>query len=158
MNTKRLYRVAVGVLLLTFLLIGCGAKNIEVTYDGNRCYASGPTELQKGENQFIFKNLTEDNVSLVVDPIRDGHSYQDVVDWAGESGKDTHPTGRDWPDWLDWGTSTLVAIEKDESTGEELITLDFWVRGGAYHISVVNTSTLLYYPCAPLQVVEGPSG
>jgi hypothetical protein len=157
MNTRRLTWEAACALLITLLLIGCGPKNMEVTFQGNGCTVSGPDELKTGENQFVLINLSdEDNLSLLAEPLLEGHTYQDLVEWAGESGIEISESGSDWPDWVGFDNSRLVAYEKDESTGEEIYTFDL-KKEGPYYITVINNSTSIFYPCAALKVVEATS-
>ena len=161
MNSKKSLVGVIWIILIFLLLTGCSSQSEEqhvITFDGEECTVSGPDEMHNGENQFILKNLTEDTVGLLVDPLNEGYTFQDLADWVDETGgKFSMNVGSTWPDAVDSSsTSKFVAFEKDQSTGDEMITLRI-TREGPFHISVINSSTMTFYPCAPLKVVEAPS-
>ena len=157
MKEKTLIWRLICPVLAVLLLGGCTSpsdEQVEITFDGNECTREGPVELQAGEHSFIFNNLTEDNQSLKVDLLLDGHTFQDLVDRINEAGPEWDFNGTNFPDWLG-GNARFVAFEKGESAGEEIITFRI-TRDGDYAISVYNTSTENLYPCGPLKVVEAP--
>ena len=67
-------------------LPGSVPEEIEVTFDGNECTVSGPTELPIGEHSFILNDLSETNAELWVLRLRDGKTFQYLLDEQGERG------------------------------------------------------------------------
>jgi hypothetical protein len=61
-------------------------NTILVTFNGDECIASVPTELPVGEHQFVLRNLSDQFQSLWVSHILDGHTYQDLLDMQSEPG------------------------------------------------------------------------
>ena len=88
--------------------------------------------MTAGEHPFALKNLKEENLSLIVIALLDGHTFQDLVDRISEQ-------GTNWPDWLGRKRTRFVAFDKGESTGEEIISLDIR-REGEYVITIYNGS------------------
>ena len=154
MKRLKILQRAIWSILAALLLVGCGGPSDEqftITFDEEKCTASGPSELQRGTNQFIVKNLTEDNFSLRVYRLRDGHTYQDVIDRF--QGNEVAATGVDFPDWIDADAVSFVAHEKDESTGEETITVHLQREGDfATIFCIQETATFRCWPCGPLKV------
>lgn len=160
MNWLKILRGSLWSILAALLLVGCGRPSNEqltITFDEEKCTASGPSELHSGTNQFIVKNLTEDNYSLWVFRLRDGHTYQEVFD--SYQGNEVAPTGVDIPDWLDFNAVSFVALEKDESTGEETITLHLKQEGdfATVFCSQGSTTTFRCWSCGPLKVAAAPT-
>ena len=159
MNGRKLFRGTIWMILTALLLAGCSApadtSTVEITFDGNECAVSGPAEYPVGENPFILKNLTEDTLSLQVNRFLDGHKFQELVDMCGKKCKG-HESGPTWPDWLYQRGTRYVDCEKNAETGEEISTLEI-MQVGDWAISIINTSTSEFWPCAPLKVVEAPS-
>jgi hypothetical protein len=52
----------------------------EVTFDGNGCTVSGPTEVLIGDYSFLLNNASGRRVKLVVTHLLDGHTLKDLVD------------------------------------------------------------------------------
>lgn len=158
MKGQQLFGVVIWAFLALFLLVGCGSDSEEqltITFDGDDCTVTGPTELTVGEQLFIVRNSTEEDLSLLVSLLLDGHTHQDLVDRVNELGSKIDFDGPNWPDFL--GVSgTFAGFEKGESAGEELITLRI-MREGDYASSLYDAFTGNFYPCGPLEVVEAPS-
>ena len=64
--------------------------------------------------------------------------------------------GSDIPEWLDSNAVSYAAYEKDDSTGEETITLRL-SREGDFVMSIINQDSSTLWPCGPLKVVAAPS-
>lgn len=166
-------------ILITLLLVGCGAPAatptlipptatptpipptatptlgplpgsvFEVTFDGNECTVSGPTELPTGDHSFVWKDLSEENIDLWVARLLDDKTFQDLLDLQSEPGEyypqpswTVHPTqlGRAW----------------NESIGGEVYTFSLNIEG-EYVTLVGGYSPLSLWFCAPLKVIEAPS-
>jgi len=67
-------------------LPGSVPEGIEVTFDGNECTVSGQTESPIGEHSFILNDLSEMNSELWVLRLRNGKTFQDLLDEQGEPG------------------------------------------------------------------------
>jgi hypothetical protein len=177
MNRQKLTQQVMWTILITLLVVGCGApaatptpipptgtptttseplpetvaEAIEVTYDGNECTVSGPTELPIGELSFVLKDLSEEmNVHLTVTRLLDGKTFQDLLDLQGEPGK--FPPQR--PSWID--TPTLLGRTWNESIGGVVYTYSL-NKEGEYVILVSGSSPISVWYCAPLWVIEAPS-
>lgn len=159
MNGQKLFRGMSWIILTVLLLVGCGASAGDqpvVTFDGSTCTYKGPSELTVGEYQFIVKNLTDSNLSVLIFRIEEGHTYQDVKNKVDEDGHKLPFIGTNWADWWDTNLSRFVTYEKDQTTGDELTT---WEMGkeGNYALNIYNSSNETLWPCAPLKVVAAPS-
>ena len=124
-------------------------NTILVTFTGDECTVSGPTELPTGNNTFVLKDLSGQYHELYVSILLDGHTYQDVLDLQSEPGEYV-PKPR-------WVVHTLK-IERawNESNGEEVYTFRFY-REGEHAIYIGSYSPLSIWHCGPLMVVESPS-
>jgi len=159
MNGQKLFHGVLWGILAALLLVGCSAPaddQLVVTFDGNTCTYEGPSELTVGEYQFIVKNLTEDNLSLVIHRIEEGHTYQELEDRVKEEEHKFPERGTNWPDWMLGYTTRFVTFEKDQTTGNELTTWEI-SREGDHALGIYNTSNETLWPCAPLMVVAAPS-
>jgi len=160
MNGQKLFRGVLWGILVALLLVGCSAPANDqpvITFDGSTCTYKGLSELTVGEHPFVVKKQTEDNFSIIIADLLDGHTFQDLENRIKEQGHVWDESGSNWPDWFDArGNIRFVAFEKDDSKGEERITL-YIQREGTYAIAIYNTSDETMWPCAPLKVVAAPS-
>jgi len=159
MNGQKLFHGVLWGILAALLLVGCSAPaddQLLVNFDGNTCTYKGSSELTIGEYQFIVKNLTEDNLSLIINRIEEGHTYQELEDRVNEEEHKFPALGTNWPDWMKSNTTDFVAFEKDEATSNELTTWRIR-REGDHALAIYNTSDETYWLCAPLKVVAAPS-
>ena len=168
--------ISVTVLLL-LVLLGCGApatptpipptdkptsipptaiptptltpQPIEVTFDGNECTVSGPTELPIGEHSFIRKDLTGNDAELYVEYYIDGKTLQDYLDLQSEPGEYVS----DQP----WAIRSIKrGTEWNESLGGKEYT--FLLNEGGEHIIIIaGFSPRSIWFCAPLWVIAAPS-
>jgi hypothetical protein len=80
------------IILLSLLLVGCNAAGtsqesvIEVTFDGNDCIVSGPSELPPGEVITRFIDMTDLNAELWMVNLDEGKTFQDQLDLQSEPG------------------------------------------------------------------------
>jgi hypothetical protein len=164
MNEQRLSQQVMWAILIMLLLVGCGtpaatptsgplprdvAEGIEVTFDGNECIVSGPTELSIGEHSFVLKDLSEQNAYLLVSLLHDGKTFQDWLDEQSEPGVFARPSWVEFP-------SQLGAPKK--TNGGEVWTY-ILRKEGEHFISVgedLPDSKRLWF-CSPLEVIEAPS-
>lgn len=184
MNGKKLSQQVIWAILITLLLVGCGApaatpipptaipspipptatptptseplpgsvpEEIEVTFDGNECTVSGPTELPIGEHSFILNDLSEMNAELWVLRLRDGKTFQYLLDEQGERGG----PGVWWPkpSWVVHARHTGGPL-KNANGGEVWTYLadiegDYVIMVGEY----TPASKRIWF-CPPLKVIE----
>ena len=159
MNGHKFFRRMIWAVLAVLLLVGCGSPSEDqpvITFNGNECTVSGPSELAIGVQPFIFKNTTEKNMTLGVNQLLDGHTYQDLVDRANQQGSKSDFDGSDSPEWLNFNATAFVGYEKGESAGEEIITLSVKTIGD-YAINLYDSATETVWLCGPLQVVVASS-
>lgn len=153
-------------ILIMLVLVGCGAPaaaptpipatatlplipEIEVTFDGNECTVSGPTELPMGNHSVVLKDLSEQKASLYVSRLVDGKTFQDLLDEQGEPGKYIQEIS-----WLI--TAREPGVAWDRADGGEIHTYDLTNEGE--HVLYIGTITpYSIWFCAPFQVRETPS-
>ena len=115
----------------------------EVTFDGNGCTVSGPTEVPTGDYSFLLNNTSDRRVKLVVGQLLDGHTFQDLVDLQTEPG-DTFGI----EPWM----SKPFYYTKDHKI--YTVSLD---EAGEHVISISVYKHLGIWLCVPFQVIETPS-
>ena len=175
MSRQKLSQQVMWTILITLMVVGCGApaatptpipptatptptseplpetvaEGIEVTFDGNECTVSGPTELPIGEHSFFFKDLSGQNQVLYVSHLLDGHTFQDLLDLQSEPGE-YYPR----PGWAVHARN--LGIEWNESVGAQVYTFSIDYDGEhSIHIGRYSPDSLWF--CAPLEVIEAPS-
>ena len=75
--------VIILLLIVSLLMTACGSSDegpIEVTFTGDGCTFTGPTELPIGERSFYFKDLSGNHATFWVRRYRDGKTLQDMLD------------------------------------------------------------------------------
>ena len=120
---------------------------IEVTFDGNECIVTGPTELPTGEHSFLLKDLSGQAQVLYVPHLLDGKTFQDMVDLQSEPGV-YYPK----PSWCIHAEATREWIAE----GEDLYTF-YLNKEGEHAILLGSWYPLSLWFCAPLKVMEAPS-
>lgn len=149
MNRQKLSMQVMWAILLTLMLVGCGAsaatptQEIEVTFNGNECTVSGPSEIPIGERPIILNDLSDMNMRLFVSRLIDGKTFQDLLDLQSEPGE-LYPA----PSWV------VDAQKYSASDSEDSIyVLD---EPGEYALYVYSLSPEILWLCAPRQVIEAP--
>ena len=158
MNGQKVFQRLIWGGLAVLLLVGCGSPSEEqlvITFDGNECVVSGPSELAVGEQPIILKNTTEKNLTLGFNQFLDGHTYQDLVDHLNQLGGKADISGSDRPDWVNFRATSFMGYEKGETTGEEIITL-YIKNEGDHGIELYEIATETVWLCGPIEVVEAP--
>jgi len=117
--------------------------DFEVTFDGNGCTVSGPTEVPIGDYSFLLNNTSDSRVKLVVGQLLDGHTFQDLVDLQTEPG-DTFGI----EPWM----SKPFYYTKDHKI--YFVSLD---EAGEHVISISEYKHVGIWLCVPFQVIESPS-
>ena len=117
--------------------------DFEVTFDGNGCTVSGPTEVPIGEYSFLLNNTSDIRVKLVVGQLLDGHTYQDMLDLQTEPG-DTFGI----EPWM----SKPFYYTRDHKM--YFVSLD---EAGEHVISISVYKHLGIWLCVPFQVVDTSS-
>jgi hypothetical protein len=145
MNLQKRFLQLIGIILIAFLLVGCSADKIEITFDGSNCTVTGPTSLPVGEHQFVLKNLSEKNYSFWVSRLIKGHTFQDLLDEQGEPGQYVFSL----TNWVSWSSITGFEYGKN---GEEIYTI-YLGSEGEYAIYLFDSQAEEeIWLCAPLQV------
>jgi hypothetical protein len=116
--------------------------DFEVTFDGNGCTVSGPTEVPIGDYSFLLNNASDRRVKLVVGQLLDGHTFQDMVDLQNEPGDifAIEP-------WM----SKPFYYTKDHKI--YIVSLD---EAGEHVISISVYNHVAIWLCVPFQVIESP--
>ena len=124
---------------------------IVVTFDGNDCTVSGPTELPAGEHTFIFIDRSDMRGELWLVYLEDGKTFQDHLDLQSEPGE-WYPK----PPWVFY--DSRVSIESQESNGRRVDSSTWKLdKVGEHTILCYVPSPQMLWFAAPLMVVETPS-
>ncbi|KPK11068.1 MAG: hypothetical protein AMJ56_06790 [Anaerolineae bacterium SG8_19] len=142
-------------IILAVFLVACTSEPETpiVTYVGDGCSYSGPTELQTGLRSIVFKDLSDQNQDLWADRIRDGYTYQDYLDLQNKPGE-YFPR----PSWIIPASIPSEPWVWDESAGARVYTWRF-DKPGVYILVVGKDkpiSMLSLWICGSIQVVEAP--
>jgi hypothetical protein len=170
MNRQELSQQVMWAILMTLLLVGCGAPVAtptpasepspepvvevgDVIFDGTGCTVSGSTELTPGRYSFVLRNLTEGDVTLFVRRLTDGKTFQDLLDLQSEPGEYIPR-----PDWVARIVEQGIAWQKPD--GGEVHTYKL-ISEGEYAVSIwsweTDTGTQRIWLCAPFRVIEALS-
>ena len=117
--------------------------DFEVTFDGNGCTASGPTDVPIGDYSFLLINSSGRGAKLVVTQLLDGHSYQDMVDLQTEPGDNF---------MIETWMSRPFYFSKDQKV--YVVALD---EAGEHGIVISEDKHAGIWLCAPFQVIENSS-
>ena len=152
---KSWIRLLNGCLILTFIT-GCATAKqetptpttepieitFEVTFDGNECTVSGPTEVPTGDYSFFLNNVSDRRVVLGVTQLLEGHTFQDMVDLQSEPGD---------PFFIEYWMSKPFYYTKDHITWT--VSLD---EAGEHGILISEYGHVGIWLCIPFQVIEVP--
>ena len=143
-------------LFLILFLTACGSLPgesavIEVTFDGNDCTVTGPSELPPGEHTFTFVDQSEWEGELWLVYLDEGKSFQDNLDMQSEPGE-WHPK-QSWAHY-----DSVVSRESRETDGERIDTETWSLNRVGEHtiLCYVDDPRLLWF-AAPLMIVESSS-
>jgi len=121
---------------------------IVVTFDGNDCTVTGPTELPTGEHSFLLKDLSGQRQVLYVSHLLDGKTFQDMLDLQSEPGE--------WYPKPSWVIHPGRRPTERIAEGEHLYTFVL-NKEGEHSIELYASSPRSLWFCAPLKVMEAPS-
>ena len=168
MNRQRLSQQVMWAILITLLLVGCGAPAAtptsepspepvvevgDVIFDGTGCTVSGSTELPPGRYSFVLKNLSEQSTGIFVSRLTDGKTFQDLLDLQSEPGEYVPEQ-----DWLKNAVERGIAWNKPDGGNVHTYLL---IKEGEYAVSLwspaTETAPMRIWFCAPFWVKEDPS-
>jgi len=86
----------------------------EASWDGAKCIVVGPEEVPVGIYEFVFRDNTDQGQDLWMSHLREGHAYQDVLDY-GKPGE--------WVPQPSWAVSPLMMREWDDDLDAEIVTI-----------------------------------
>ena len=153
MKKKAVEKTRMALVLLT-LVIGALACNLDrfnrdivVTFDGNACLYSGPTEIETGTQMVTVKNQTELTGWLRICRANEGKVWQDVLEF--EFTPDPNPEGDlYWPAWCEeFPDSSVVNANADNV----LYEYEF-LNQGQYFVIWEKNKPEGVWPCSPLTV------
>ena len=121
---------------------------IVVTFDGNECTVSGPTELPTGEHSFLLKDLSGQRQVLYVGHLLDGKTFQDLLDRQSEPGE--------YVPKVSWVIHAGKIGTERIAEGELVYTFSL-NKEGEHAIYLGAADPLSLWFCAPLKVMEAPS-
>ena len=139
--------------IVALLMTACTSSDegIEVTWDGNECTVSGPTELLMGNHSFALINLSDQEDDLWVINLLEGKTLQDLLDEQGEA-------GRWWPkpDWV--SHSEQLGPPKIDANGREVWTFVLDKEGDYVIVVGIDLPDAeKAWICPQSLVVEAPS-
>ena len=167
--SKKILKMIIVIIIIP-LLVGCGMSDtpvptptytslppthtlipptpspppIDVTFYGDECSLSGPAEVPTGQYPFIWNNLSDNqSVDFWVSRIREGSTYQDILDLQDEPGQyfPKPPTIDHAPGYFSFSEEVWLFMLEEP---------------GNYYISV-GASTHSMWNCGPsFQVIETP--
>jgi len=141
----------ISIIILSFV-ISCEAyARIEVTFDGNGCTVTGPSELLPGEHTFTFIEQSEWEAELWLVYLDEGKTIQDLNDLQSKPGE-WHPK----PVWVHYDS---VVNRESKEMGDGRIDTETWRlnRVGEHIILCYVDHPRLIWNAAPIMIVENPS-
>ena len=154
MNERKLFQQVMWIILVTLLLAGCSSTPepvIEVTFYGDGCTVTGPSELPPGEHTFTFIDKSEWKGELYVVYLDPGKTTQDHLDLQSEPGE-----WKPKPSWIHYNIS--VSRESQELDDKKVITETWRLdRVGEHNILCYVESPRYLWIAAPLMIVENIS-
>ena len=167
MNRQKLSQQVMWTSLITLLLgaTGCGAPaatpkptstpipetvaEFEVTYDGNECTVSGPSESLTGRHLFFLNDLSDKEVYLWVGRLLEGKTVQDLLDEQGEPGM--------WwpkPSWFFYTDGSSWINENGRKVWKYMLNEE---GEHVIYVGVYLPDTKNLWFCAQTFVIEAPS-
>ena len=155
--SKNILKMVIVIVIIS-LLVGCTITEAPVsptptlqpfvvTFDGNECTLSGPTEVPPGEYPFFINNQSDLDIPFQsVRYFQDEKTYQDVLELQNEPGEHFAMPG--WT--LEAQYYFSAAYETNtyilDTIGEHFFYLDYNWKGISF-----------LWLCPPFQVVDVPS-
>jgi hypothetical protein len=141
------------VMALALLLLAIGASacrsddDIIITFDGNECVFSGPSEVETGTHMITVKNTTELTGWMRICRADEGKVWQDILDF--EFTPDPNPEGDlFWPTWCqEFPTSSVANADANHVLHEYKL-----LNEGQYFVIWEKNKPEGAWPCAPLTV------
>ena len=116
----------------------------EVTFDGNECTLSGPTEIPTGEYRIPLNDQGHGGMYVWIGRVLEGRTWQDALDLQ------EYPS--QWVPAPDWTTKAKITFhEYDAEIDRTLFTYEF-EEAGEYQVWLENKSAMKLWPCAPFTV------
>jgi len=143
---------SVGTLLTLLLLVifasACsGNDNIKVTFDGDECVLSGPSDLETGAHLITVLNSSEYQGWMLICQADKGKVWQDILDFDYDDGADSD-TELEWPPWcLGFPSSSVASADSDQVVYEYSLRHE-----GQYFVVWEQNEPDAVWPCAPLTV------
>jgi hypothetical protein len=127
-------------------------NTILVTFYGDECIASVPTELPVGERQFVIRDLSEDHpeFELWVSHLHKDHTYQDLLDMQSEPGAPVEK-----PSWATQARKEL--LEGTRNWPMDKVYIFYIFRKGEYAIMTGSNDPASLWNCGSFHAVEAPS-
>ena len=118
-------------------------NDFEVSFDGNGCAVSGPTEVPIGDYSFLLNNSSDSRIKLMVTHLLDGHTFQDLIDLQTEPGDNFMVES--------WMSKPFYYTE------DHIIYIVSLDEAGEHGIGLSEYNHVAMWLCAPFQVIETPS-
>jgi hypothetical protein len=144
--------VVISILVFVLMISACANndKPFDVTFDGEECTYTGPTELSMGVQKFAYKNISDrEDVDLWAYRLLDGKAFQDLLDLQSEPGE--------YFPKVSWIVHPRKSGEGDESNGGIVFTLDLDIEGEYILLAGSYGPENIWICYPPIQAIEAPS-
>ena len=147
-NTVVKLGIVVTMLLLFFLSSACASDNtLKVSFDGNECVLSGPSDLETGAHLIEVQNTSEYQGWMRICRGDDGYIWQDVLDHDFRDDSDVDDD-IEWPTWCQgFPSSSVASVESNNVVYEYKLRQE-----GLYFIIWDQNEPEAAWPCALLTV------
>ena len=123
--------------------------DFEIKYSGDDCKVTGPTKVSAGEHTFKFIQSSDLKGELYLIYLRDGKTFQDLLDGQSEPGE--------WyqrPSWYDYDTRVSFEYETVEDNRVIIATIKLDKVGEHAIICIVRLPQKQFWLVAPVTVEE----
>jgi hypothetical protein len=140
--------IALTLLLLVIFASACsGNDSIEVTFDGDKCVLSGPSDLETGAHLITVINSSEFQGWMRICRGDKGYVWQDILDFDFRDDADMD-TELEWPPWCQgFPSSSVVRADSNQVVYEYKLRHE-----GQYFVVWEQNEPDAVWPCAPLTV------
>ena len=138
------------LLLLVLLSSGCASDNtLNVSFDGDECVLSGPSDLETGAHLITVENSSENQGWMRICRGDKGYVWQDILDFDFSDDEDID-TELEWPPWCQgFPASSVASADSNQVVYEYKLTHE-----GQYFVVWEQNEPDAVWPCAPLTVQD----
>ncbi len=143
--------IIISILIVPLLMTACASgdeiKPLVVSYDGEECVVTGPTELPAGEHIVIFIDTSEQDAHLSISTLLEGKTTQDLIDLQSYPGE--------YMDKPSWVKNDRNGYKLEETKDGRVFTHTYYLNDvGEHAIYCWNYSPDTIWFAASLTIVE----